>query len=81
MILRLQEIEYVNSIFIVMNGTESRINNSMKLMLSDFHNIFGDKFVDNLAFIFTKWGYNKRDTAKRLRSGDSEELRIKSVNL
>jgi predicted GTPase len=30
MIFRLQNIKYVNSIFIVLNGTEARINNPMK---------------------------------------------------
>jgi hypothetical protein len=45
----------------------------MKKMLTDFHEIFGDSFINNIAFIFTKWGYSNKDTNKRQRSGDSEE--------
>ena len=36
MVLRLQSIRYVNSIFIVLNGSEARINAPMKNMLITF---------------------------------------------
>jgi hypothetical protein len=36
MILRLQRVKYVNSIFIVLNGAEPRINNALKNMLITF---------------------------------------------
>jgi hypothetical protein len=36
MILILQRIKYVNCIFIVLNGSESRINKPMKKMLTTF---------------------------------------------
>ena len=42
MILRLSEIDYVNSIFIVMNGQQPRINKNVKDMLLKFYKIFGD---------------------------------------
>jgi hypothetical protein len=36
MIFRLQEIKYVNSIFIVLNGAEPRLNAPLKNMLITF---------------------------------------------
>lgn len=34
-------------------------------MLSKFNDVFGDNFIDNTAFVFTRWEQN--ENAKRVR--------------
>ena len=49
-------------------------------MLSLFFEIFGQNFLDNLGFIFTRWGQSKKDKKSRQRNEDSEDKKIKSIN-
>lgn len=49
-------------------------------MLSLFFEIFGQNFLNNLGFIFTRWGQSKKDKKSRQRNNDSEDLKIESIN-
>lgn len=66
MILRLQHLEYVNSILIVLNSQQPRIDANLQKMLKNFYNIFGPDFKAHIAFVFTRWGTGKKDVKKRL---------------
>ena len=60
MILIVQQIGKLLAIFIVMNGTEYRIDEGTEKMLVTFKEVFGEVFIRNIAFFFTHWNQGKK---------------------
>lgn len=44
-------------------------------MLKLFKGMFGDKFFENTAFLFTRWSYAKKDVRNRIKTNDTEDER------
>ena len=49
-------------------------------MLKLFKVIFGERFFENTAFLFTRWSYYKRDVRARIASNITEEAIKKYYN-
>jgi hypothetical protein len=41
-------------------------------MLKIFKGMFGEKFFENTAFLFTRWSYAKKDVRARKDANDTE---------
>lgn len=44
-----------SAIFIVINYSNKRLSRSLQVMIKTFENIFGEKFFDNVAILFTHY--------------------------
>ena len=51
----LKKEKYVYAFLIVLNGQHTKLDQNLQEMLLLFKNIFGDGFIDNTAFLFTRW--------------------------
>ena len=49
-------------------------------MLRLFKDMFGEKFFENTAFLFTRWSYAKRDIRARIQANDTEDEKKKQFN-
>ncbi len=49
-------------------------------MLKLFKGMFGEKFFENTAFLFTRWSYAKKDVRDRIKNKDTEDERQKCFN-
>ena len=80
MIISLSETEYINSIMIVVNGSNPRMNSSIKKMLKRYYLIFGKDFLNHVAFIVTRWSYREDDIKDREEEGLTEDFKIEGIN-
>jgi hypothetical protein len=49
-------------------------------MLKLFKGMFGERFFENTAFLFTRWSYAKKDVRTRIQNNDTEAEKKKSFN-
>ena len=42
--------------------------------------MFGEKFFENTAFLFTRWSYAKKDVRKRQKDNETEDEKRKEFN-
>ena len=80
MIISLSETKYINSIMIVVNGSNPRINSSIKKMLKRYYLIFGKDFLNHVAFIVTRWSFREDDIKDREEEGLTEDFKIEEIN-
>jgi len=80
MIISLSETQYINSIMIVVNGSNPRMNSSIKKMLKRYYLIFGKDFLNHVAFIVTRWSYREHDIKDREEEGLTEDFKIEEIN-
>ena len=81
MITELKKISEVHVFAIVLNGSKPRFDQSRKLMLRKFKQMFGDSFLDkNTVFVITNWHYDESSCAKRLRIGQNEASKTSDIN-
>jgi len=62
----MKEIKKIDAFFVVLDWNNIRFTGSIKKMFRAYHQIFGDLFVEKIAFILTHWDYS--ETAEYLRS-------------
>jgi hypothetical protein len=55
MVGALKKEKYVHAFLIFLKGEHARIDQNLQDMLYLFKNIFGDAFIENMAFVFTHW--------------------------
>ena len=81
MITDLKKNSEVHVFAIVLNGSKPRFDQSRKLMLRKFKQMFGDSFLDkNTVFVITNWHYDESSCAKRLRIGQNEASKTSDIN-
>ena len=49
-------------------------------MLKIFKGMFGEKFFENTAFLFTRWSYAKKDVRARKEANDTENEKQRQFN-
>ena len=69
----------INAFLIVVNGQEPRLSNAFQDMFASIHEMFGNKFLPHVRFVFTKWGLDKSSVRKRKQKGESESKRKKEI--
>ncbi len=42
--------------------------------------MFGERFFENTAFLFTRWSYANKDVRNRIKNNDTEDERQKCFN-
>lgn len=80
MVTELKRVREVHAFLIVFNGQAPFFNESVKTTIQMFIKIFGNNFLCNTAFVFTKWTQTKKEKRVRERQGVTEEALAKEFN-
>jgi len=81
MVATLRKEKTVNSFVIVFNGQYARMDQSLKKMLLLFQKMFGEAFLENTIFEFSRWCYDKNSVRVRQMRGQTEDFWSKELNL
>ena len=69
----------INAFLIVVNGQEPRLSNRFQDMFASIHEMFGNRFLPHVRFVFTNWGLDKKSVKKREQNGESELKRKEEI--
>jgi predicted GTPase len=69
----MRELEYVNSIVLVVNGENLRFSTSLQNMIKHFEKAFSPRFYDHSLICLTKWYMDEDSIEEREEDGKSEE--------
>ena len=73
-------VKFVHVFMIAFPQGEERLTNSLREMLRQFQDIFGDEFWANTILVATKWHYNRVAVNRRKEKGASEKWWINMIN-
>ena len=80
MVATLKKEKTVNTFIIVFNGQDARMDKSLNDMLLLFQKIFGDGFLKNTMFEFSRWSYDKSSKRRRQIKGQTESFWSQELN-
>ena len=80
MVIKLQQLGYVNACLIIFNARELRLDQATKNMLKLFKEIFKKEFFKNVGFVFTNWARSTREKAIRQAQELSETKIVLNFN-
>ena len=73
-------VKFVHVFMIAFPQGEERLTNSLREMLRQFQDIFGDEFWMNTILVATKWHYDQVAVNRRNEKGSTEMWWIKMIN-
>ena len=73
-------VKFVHVFMIAFPQGEERLTNSLREMLRQFQDIFGDEFWSNTILVATKWHYDQVAVNRRKEKGTTEKWWIDMIN-
>lgn len=70
----MRQLEYVNSIVLVVNGENLRFSTSLQNMIKQFEKAFSPRFYDHSIICLTKWYMDEDSIEEREDDGKTEEI-------
>jgi predicted GTPase len=76
----LKQLESVNAFILVFNGQNPRMDGQLRSMMMLFKEMFGEKFLENILLVFTRWPMDQRSRTIRAKLGENEEFKSQAYN-
>lgn len=70
----------LNAFVLTINGSNPRLDDSIKSMLKSFAEMFGVDYLKQTIIVFTRWPYDEKEVLRRKENKDSEEGRELEIN-
>jgi len=80
MVKHLKELGHVNLFVIVINAQVPRMHRTMQELLKIFKDMFGESFLENTVFEFTRWYYDAAEIRRRKKQNKTEVSMEKDLN-